>query len=81
MPKGIAVIKQLSTVLAEHEFPPYLIQVLQRLQAHYHYLVEQTTEIETVLSQEIAQDDTGQRLMTIPWYWLHHGECAFLTAG
>ncbi|MDB6372997.1 IS110 family transposase, partial [Photorhabdus bodei] len=66
MPKGIAVIKQLATVLAEHEFPPYLVQVLQRLQAHYHYLVEQITEIETVLSQEIAQDDTGQRLMTIP---------------
>ncbi len=40
MPKGIAVIKQLATVLAEHEFPPYRVQVLQRLQAHYHYLVE-----------------------------------------
>ncbi|MBC8945322.1 transposase [Xenorhabdus indica] len=42
------------------------MQVLLRLQAHYHYLVEQITEIETALSQEIAQDDTGQRLMTIP---------------
>ncbi|WP_446471542.1 IS110 family transposase [Xenorhabdus stockiae] len=66
MPKGIAVIKRLSTVLVEHELPPYLVQVLLRLQAHYHYLVEQITEIETALSQEIAQDDTGQRLMTIP---------------
>lgn len=66
MPKGIAVIKRLSTVLAEHPLPPYLVQVLLRLQAHYHYLVEQITEIETALSQEIAQDDTGQRLMTIP---------------
>ncbi|MBD1229565.1 IS110 family transposase [Xenorhabdus griffiniae] len=66
MPKGIAVIKRLSTVLAEHPLPPYLVQVLLRLQAHYHYLVEQITEIETALSQAIAQDDTGQRLMTIP---------------
>ncbi|MBC8947267.1 IS110 family transposase [Xenorhabdus indica] len=66
MPKGIAVIKRLSAVLAEHELPPYLVQVLLRLQAHYHYLVEQITEIETALSQEVAQDDIGQRLMTIP---------------
>ncbi|MCT8345473.1 IS110 family transposase [Photorhabdus kleinii] len=66
MPKGIAVIKRLSTVLAEHPLPPYLVQILLRLQAHYHYLVGQITEIETALSQEIIQDDTGQRLMTIP---------------
>ncbi|MDE9541281.1 IS110-like element ISPlu13 family transposase, partial [Xenorhabdus bovienii] len=66
MPKGITVIKRLSTVLAEHPLPPYLVQILLRLQAHYHYLVGQITEIETALSQEIIQDDTGQRLMTIP---------------
>ncbi|WP_391529439.1 IS110 family transposase [Photorhabdus akhurstii] len=66
MPKGIAIIKRLSAVLAEHVLPAYLVQVLLRLQAHYHYLVEQITEIETALLQEMAQDDTGQRLMTIP---------------
>ncbi|EYU16596.1 transposase [Photorhabdus aegyptia] len=66
MPKGIAVIKRLSTILAEHHLPLYLVQILLRLQAHYHYPVRQITEIETALSQEITQDDTGQRLMTIP---------------
>ncbi|OTA14414.1 transposase [Xenorhabdus vietnamensis] len=66
MPKGIAIIKSLSAVLAEHELPPYLAQLLLRLQAHYHYLVEQITEIETALMQEVMQDDTGQRLMTMP---------------
>ncbi|WP_416777613.1 IS110 family transposase [Xenorhabdus budapestensis] len=66
MPKGIAVIKRLFTVLVEQTLPPYLVQVLLRLQAHYHYLVEQISGIETSLSQEITQDDTGQRLMTIP---------------
>ncbi len=31
MPKGIAVIKRLSTVLAKHPLPPYLVQILLRL--------------------------------------------------
>ncbi len=66
MPKEMAVIKRLSAVLAEQTLPPYLVQILLRLQAHYHYLVEQITEIEITLTQEISQDDVGQRLMTIP---------------
>ncbi|CDH21731.1 transposase (fragment) [Xenorhabdus bovienii str. kraussei Quebec] len=32
MPKGIAVIKRLSTVLAEHPLPPYLVQILRKRQ-------------------------------------------------
>ncbi|MBD2801998.1 IS110 family transposase, partial [Xenorhabdus sp. M] len=65
MPKGIAIINGLSTVLTEHAPPPYLAQLLLRLQAHYRYLAEQITEIETALMQEVMQDETGQRLMTI----------------
>ncbi|EEI9213331.1 IS110 family transposase [Salmonella enterica] len=66
MPTGIAVIKRLSTVLAENEFPSYLVQLLMRLHSHYLYLVEQIHEIETALEQELNQDETGQRLQTIP---------------
>lgn len=52
IPIGTAVIKQLSTVLAENELPPYLAQLLMCLHAHYLYLVEQITELETALEQE-----------------------------
>lgn len=66
MPTGIAVINRLSQVLAEHELPPYLTQLLMRLHTHYLYLVEQITELENTLAQALQHDDTGQRLMTIP---------------
>ncbi|SFU26913.1 UvrD/REP helicase N-terminal domain-containing protein [Xenorhabdus koppenhoeferi] len=60
------LVSKAEIILAEHPLPPYLVQILLRLQAHYHYLVGRITEIETALSQEIIQDDTGHRLMTIP---------------
>ncbi len=66
MPVGIAVIKRLTTVLAENTLPPYLVGLLMRLHRHYLYLVEHITEIENELEQELANDDIGQRLMTIP---------------
>ncbi|CQD49436.1 putative IS110 Familly transposase [Yersinia enterocolitica] len=66
MPIGVTVIKRLSTVLAENELPPYMAQLLMRLHAHYLYLVEQITELETALEQELSRDETGQRLQTIP---------------
>ncbi|CDG20274.1 transposase (fragment) [Xenorhabdus poinarii G6] len=34
MPKGIAVIRQLSEVIAENDVPSYLVQRFQRLHAH-----------------------------------------------
>ncbi|WP_230676653.1 IS110 family transposase, partial [Yersinia pseudotuberculosis] len=34
MPIGTAVIKRLSVVLAEHELPPYLVQLLMQLHDH-----------------------------------------------
>lgn len=66
MPRGTAVIKRLSEVLAENELPHYLEQLLVRLHAHYLYLVEQITELEAALEQELNRDETGQRLLTIP---------------
>lgn len=66
IPTGVAVVKRLSTVLAENELPPYLAQLLMRLYAHYIYLVGQITELEIALEQELSCDEVGQRLQTIP---------------
>ncbi|WP_438320199.1 IS110 family transposase (plasmid) [Edwardsiella tarda] len=66
LPIGDSVIKRLSLVLAEHEIPEYLSCLLMKLHAHYLYLVEQITELESELNQSIKVDDTAQRIMTIP---------------
>ncbi|EPY4821819.1 IS110 family transposase [Klebsiella pneumoniae] len=66
MPVGTAMIKRLSTVLAENKLPTYLEQLLLRLHAHYQYLLKQISETEAVLEQALSRDETGQHLMTIP---------------
>jgi transposase len=66
LPIGHAVIRRLPTVLAEQDLPPRLVQVLQRLHAHFKYLDEQIAEIEKDLTRQLAEDDLGQRLMTVP---------------
>lgn len=66
MPKGLAVIRRLSTVLADNELPPYLVRLLVRLHEHYLYLVEQINELERELESIAKKDDITQRLMTIP---------------
>jgi transposase len=40
--------------------------VLDRLHAHFQYLNEQVGEIEKELTRQLAQDDLGQRLLSIP---------------
>lgn len=66
LPTGDAAIKRLSLVLAEHEVPEYLSRLLMKLYAHYLYLIEQITELESELNQSIKADATAQRIMTIP---------------
>jgi transposase len=66
LPIGYAAIRRLPTVLAEQDLPPRLIQVLQRLHAHFKYLDEQIAEIEKDLTRQLAEDDLGLRLMTVP---------------
>ena len=66
MPKDLAVIRRLSTVLADNTLPPYLVRLLMRLHEHYLYLVEQITAIEGELDSIDKKDETTQRLMTIP---------------
>jgi len=66
LPVGLAVIKRLPAVLAEHPLPPRLIGVLGRLHAHFKYLSEQIGEIDREMGFQLADDDLGQRLLSIP---------------
>lgn len=66
LPVGLAVIKRLPAVLAEHPLPPHLVGILERLHAHFKYLGEQIGEIDRELGQQLAEDDLGQRLLSIP---------------
>jgi transposase len=66
LPIGDAAIRRLPTVLEDQRLPPRLVQVLQRLHAHFKYLVEQIAAIEKELAAQLADDDLGQRLMTVP---------------
>ncbi|HQQ72038.1 MAG TPA: IS110 family transposase [Alicycliphilus sp.] len=66
LPTGFAVIKRLPALLAEHDLPPQLIAVLERLHAHFKYLDAQIAEAEKELGRQVHEDDLGQRLMTLP---------------
>jgi transposase len=55
------------TLLAEQALPPRLVQVCwSGCTAHFKYLDEQVAEIEKELTAQLADDDLGQRLMTVP---------------
>jgi len=66
LPVGQAVIKRLPAVLAEHPLPPQLVAILERLHSHFKYLAEQIGEIDKEMTLQLADDDTGQRLLSIP---------------
>ena len=66
LPVGHAAIKRLPSVLAEQRLPARLVQVLERLHAHFKYLDQQIAEIEKDLARQVTEDDLGQRLMTVP---------------
>ncbi|AOJ03637.1 transposase [Burkholderia mayonis] len=66
LPKGMAVIRRLPAVLATHALPPRLVELLERLQAHFKYLDEQITQIESELIRQLREDERSQRLLEIP---------------
>jgi transposase len=66
LPAGHAVVKRLSLVLAEHQLPPRLVAILERLNEHFKYLTEQIGDIEKELQRQLSDDALGQRLLTIP---------------
>ncbi|MDR6503959.1 transposase [Burkholderia ambifaria] len=66
LPVGHAFIARLPAVLAEHSLPARLISILERLHAHFKYLSEQIGEIDREMVRQLADDDLGQRLLSIP---------------
>lgn len=43
-----------------------LVGILERLHAHNKYLSEQIGEIDREMSRQLAEDNLGQRLLSIP---------------
>ncbi|MBP2288586.1 transposase [Pseudomonas sp. BP7] len=66
LPQGLAVMKRLSAVLAEHELPVRLTVLLQRLHDHFVYLDEQVKALDKELIDQLADDDLGRRLLSMP---------------
>lgn len=66
LPVGHAVISRLPAVLAEHVLPPRLVAILERLHDHFKYLTDQIGELDKEMSRQLADDEIGQRLLTIP---------------
>jgi hypothetical protein len=66
LPKRLAIMKRLSTVLAEHDLPARLTALLQRLHEHFCYLDEQIKALDKELAGQLADDDLGRRLLSIP---------------
>jgi transposase len=66
LPTGLAAIKRLAAVLEEHELPVRLVVLLQRLHDHFMYLDEQIQLMDRELAEQLADNDLGTRLLTIP---------------
>lgn len=66
LPTGLAVVKQLASVLEEHDLPVRLVALLQRLHDHFVYLSEQIKVLDKELESQLADDDLGSRLLSIP---------------
>ncbi|AYR24111.1 IS110 family transposase [Herbaspirillum rubrisubalbicans] len=66
LPTGMAVIKRLPVVLCEHTLPPRMVAILEGLHSHVGYLSERIAEIDKEMSRQLAEDDLGQRLLTMP---------------
>jgi len=55
LPVGKAVIRRLSSVLAEHELPVRLSALLQRLHGHFTYLDEQIKTLDKDIANQLAR--------------------------
>lgn len=62
LPRWKAIMKHLFSVLAKYEFPVRLTVLLQQLHEHFVYLDRQIKE----LDEELANDDLGSRLLSLP---------------
>jgi transposase len=78
LPKGSAVVRRLSALLAQPSPPPRLVAILEGLHAHVRYLEQQIAELDRDISGPLADDDCGRRLLTIPG--VGHNTASVLTA-
>ncbi|MGF6736133.1 transposase [Paraburkholderia youngii] len=66
LPVGKTGVVRLPELLNYHSLPPRLVAILERLHEHFKYLQQQIDEIDREVMQQLADDDVGQRLMSIP---------------
>lgn len=66
LPVGKATMTRLPAILAEHSLPPTLVVMIEWLHAHFKYLNERVVEADKEIACHLANDDLGQRLLTIP---------------
>jgi hypothetical protein len=66
LPIGKTAVTRLAAVLATHELPPRVVAILERLYEQFKYLDERIGEIEQELVRQLAENEIGQRLMSIP---------------
>jgi transposase len=66
VPLSRATLRRLPDVLAVHDLPPRLVQLIHRLHAHYRYLDQQVDEIERDLTVQLREDENAARLLSIP---------------
>lgn len=66
LPRGLALIRRLPDTLADCELPHRLMVLLMHLHAHFCYLDDQIKELDRDIADQLAEDDLGSRLLTIP---------------
>jgi len=66
LPKGLSSVRRLPSTLSERELPSRLSMLLMRLHSHFCYLEQQLVELDKELANELAEDDLGSRLMSVP---------------
>lgn len=68
LPVGARAMKRLPALLddANHALPPRLVCILLRLHRRHGQLCEEIAPIEGELKLQLAEDEAGQRLLTIP---------------
>nr|WP_274389382.1 IS110 family transposase [Paraburkholderia tagetis] len=66
VPLSRATLRRLPDVLAVHDLPPRLVQLIYRLHVHYRYLDQQFDDIERDLTVQLREDENAARLLSIP---------------
>jgi transposase len=68
LPVGTLAITQLPALLDDPAWalPPRLVSVLLRLHRRYGQLTDEIAQLEGELKRQLAEDEAGQRLLTIP---------------